>query len=352
MDFTRVLLEWYRKNSRDLPWRRTRDPYLVWLSEIILQQTRIDQGLPYYERFVITFPDITALASAGEEQVLKLWQGLGYYSRARNLLETAVRIQRDYGGKFPSEYKKIRELKGIGDYTAAAIASIAFGLPYPVVDGNVLRFYARFYGIEESVDSGKVKNLVTRLAEAHISHDAPGDFNQAIMEFGATVCRPSNPSCEDCVVRSGCKALAENFVSKIPARTAKNPAKQRYINYFVIVSESIQGKMVFLNKRAEDDIWKGLFDFPFFETDDRTDPGEVPESSEIARQVLRQKGRCVSVSGMYTHILTHQRLHARFFRFACESEIDLDFLKVPLSKVHEYPVPRLIDRYLSDTELL
>ena len=352
MDFTRVLLEWYRKNSRDLPWRRTRDPYLVWLSEIILQQTRIDQGLPYYERFVTAFPDITTLASAGEEQVLKLWQGLGYYSRARNLLETAVRIQRDYCGKFPSEYKKIRELKGIGDYTAAAIASIAFGLPYPVVDGNVLRFYSRYYGIEESIDSGKVKNLVTHLAEAHISHDAPGDFNQAIMEFGAIVCRPSNPSCEDCVVRSGCKALAENLVSKIPARTVKTPAKQRYINYFVIVCDGIPGKMVFLNKRAEDDIWKGLFDFPFFETDDWTDPGEVLEISELARQLLRQNGRFESVSGMYTHILTHQRLHARFFRFACDGEIDLDFLMVPLSKVHEYPVPRLIDRYLSDAELL
>jgi len=234
MNFSRQLLSWYRKNKRDLPWRHTHDPYLIWLSEVIMQQTRIDQGLPYYEKFAKVYPTVAHLAAAGEQEVLKLWQGLGYYSRARNLHQAAKMIMELHGGSFPSTYSSIRSLKGVGDYTAAAIASISFGLSHPVADGNVLRFLARLYGITDPTDQPETKRHILDLANENIDHRHPGDFNQAMMEFGARVCTPANPDCCHCIFMTCCLAKARGLVGSIPARTVKTPVRKRFIHYLVV----------------------------------------------------------------------------------------------------------------------
>ena len=352
MSFSKTLLSWYYENKRDLPWRNTKDPYRIWLSEIILQQTRIDQGLPYYNRFVETFPDIFSLANAGESIVLKTWQGLGYYSRARYLHETAREISIKHDGNFPEDYSSIRNLKGIGDYTAAAIASISFNLPYPVVDGNVLRFLSRFFGVLQSIDKQKTRNDIRNLASAHITHESPGDFNQAMMEFGATVCKPSNPQCPNCLFKSHCIAFQLNMVSVVPARTPKTAQKNRYLNYFVITFIQDGQEWIILNKRVEKGIWRNLYDFPCIETNQNEIPQRFIESQNFP--VLLSKGdpQYHGASEIYSHVLTHQRLTVRFYRFMVSNYEEGPYRAVPVQSINEFPFPRVIASYLVNARFI
>ena len=349
MKFSRQLLCWYSINKRDLPWRRTKDPYLIWLSEVIMQQTRIEQGTPYYNSFVSSFPTIQNLASADEQTILKLWQGLGYYSRARNLHATAIRIMNDFNGKFPGSYEEIRQLKGVGDYTAAAIASICFDLPYPVMDGNVLRFISRLFGISDSVDLPETKRNILAITSGEIDHGNPGDFNQAMMEFGAIVCVPVNPDCKNCIFKDGCIAFIQNMVEDIPARKPKIAIRKRFLHYLVLTVTDHGIEYVFINKRKKSDIWKNLYDFPLLEITSK-DEGVMAEH-DFDGLLNSATPRFLGVSQQYTHILTHQKLHARFYRFHSDGRVDLPFILAPLADVNQFPVPKLIDRYLSENNL-
>ena len=327
MNFTTILSKWYEKNKRDLPWRRTDDPYRIWVSEIILQQTRIEQGRDYYLRFLKKFPDLHVLAEATEEEVLKLWQGLGYYSRARNMHAAAREIMSLHRGIFPKTYDGIRKLKGIGDYTAAAISSIAFGIPSPVVDGNVLRLFSRFFGIREPIDTQKGKNAVLEKAKQLISHEHPGDFNQAIMEFGALQCRLI-PDCKICPLKSGCVAFKENRISEYPVKSKKQGQRTRYFHYFFITTGKGQKRSVFVKKRTGNDIWKNLFDFPLIETKIATTHKKLILSKEWNDLFSGMKIKLIKESKVYRHILSHQVIMAKFYHLELPSGSVLPFQKI------------------------
>lgn len=260
--FTSTLLQWFDQHHRQLPWRGETDPYKIWISEIILQQTRVVQGIGYYHRFLETFPTVTALATADEADVLKVWQGLGYYSRARNLHAAAKSIQQDFNGKFPSNYHDIRKLKGVGNYTAAAIASIAFALPYPAVDGNVLRFVARYNGIFDNIATEATRKTIESVCQKWIPSDCPGTFNQAMMEMGATLCTPKNPDCENCPFATHCFAAQNQQVEQLPVKEQTLKIKNRFFHYLVFIKDNC----TILQKRTSDDIWKNLYEFPLEET--------------------------------------------------------------------------------------
>ena len=284
--FCTPIHSWYSLNKRDLPWRTTRDPYLIWLSEIIMQQTRIDQGLAYYNRFANEFPTVSDLASASEDQVLKLWQGLGYYSRARNLHFTAKYIKEQYNGIFPNNYKSILSLKGIGEYTAAAIASISFNLEYPAVDGNVYRVLSRYFGISTPIDSGTSKKAFYELAKELIKGNDPGMHNQALMEFGALQCTPKNPDCANCPLNERCYAFLNKKINELPAKQNKTKQRDRYFNYIVFLNKN----QTWLQKRTGNDIWKNLYEFPVVETAEKTEIDKLvgePIFSEITNSASK-----------------------------------------------------------------
>lgn len=331
-----------------MPWRRTTDPYKIWVSEIILQQTRILQGWDYYLRFLERFPDVRSLAEADEQDVLRLWQGLGYYSRARNMHDAAREILAVYNGVFPKTYDEIRKLKGIGDYTAAAISSIAFGIPSPVVDGNVLRLFSRFFGLSEPVDTLKGKNAILEKAKEHIDTLHPGDFNQAIMEFGALQCKPV-PDCTVCPLKSGCVAFRENNVAGYPVKSRKQDQRYRHFHYLVIPSGKGKNRTVLLNKRTEKDIWKNLFDFPLIETEKPESLKKLMLSHEWKALFSGMKIKVINESKTYRHILSHQIIHARFYTLEVGEKVVLPFLRVQLNDLRNYPIPRLIERYLQET---
>ncbi len=252
------LLKWHESVDRDLPWKKTKDPYRIWLSEIILQQTRVDQGLPYYLKFVELFPTVFDLAKADEDEVLLAWQGLGYYSRARNLQYSAKQIAHNHNGEFPSNYKDILGLKGVGPYTAAAIASFAFGLPYPVMDGNVVRVLSRYFGVYEAIDIASTRKTIEKLLDEVFLPQKAADFNQALMDFGALHCKPKLPKCDSCPFEPECKSLLDNMVHATPSKAKKLIKKKRHINYIWIQEEN----KVWIRKRGNTDIWKGLYDLP------------------------------------------------------------------------------------------
>src|ERR1041385_985871 len=256
MDFSQILLSWYARNRRDLPWRKTRDPYKIWLSEVILQQTRVQQGLPYYLAFVKKCPDVKKLAAAPEDEVVKLWQGLGYYSRARNLHAAAKMVVKDFAGKFPGNYEDLRKLKGIGDYTAAAIASLSFDERKAVVDGNVYRVLSRIFGIEDAIDSTVGKKIFSELANELISQKFPADHNKAIMEFGALQCVPKNPDCKNCPFVLHCYAQKKKIIHLFPLKSKKTKITDRFFYYLVIRHKG----HIYIKQRTGKDIWKGLFD--------------------------------------------------------------------------------------------
>jgi len=307
MNVHHELINWYQTVKRDLPWRHTTDAYTIWLSEIILQQTRVEQGMPYYHRFIETYPTVTHFAAAPEDDILKLWQGLGYYSRGRNMLKTARQVQDEYGGKFPTTYQELIKLKGIGEYTAAAIASFAANEAKAVLDGNVYRVLSRYLGISEAIDSTVGKKLFRQAADDFLNKKNPATHNQAMMELGALVCKPKNPACGTCPIRPGCYAFLNNATTALPVKSKKVKIKERYFNYFLIEDE---GKIL-MNKRAENDIWANMYDLPLIETPLPTTIDELaalPQTTEIFGSELIIK----KVFPVVKHILTHQHLHVRF----------------------------------------
>ncbi|HEU4717360.1 MAG TPA: A/G-specific adenine glycosylase [Bacteroidia bacterium] len=346
MDFSRIIRSWYAKNRRDLPWRRTKDPYRVWLSEIILQQTRVAQGLAYYHAFTGKFPDVKKLAAAKEQEVLKLWQGLGYYSRARNLHFSAKKIVKETGGQFPGTYKDLLRLKGVGDYTAAAIASICFGEARPVVDGNVYRVLSRIFGIKTPIDSTEGKKIFRETAAALIDHRDPGNFNQALMEFGALQCVPRNPDCAVCPFVQQCEARKKNTIALLPVKAKKTKTRDRYFNYIVIR----RGENVLLKKRTGNDIWKNMYDFPLVETEKPVSPEKLFSLEEVKAITGNKKPVLTGRIHETKHVLSHQNIHARFFEVKAGTKRVAGEKLVACGRddLHKYPVPVIISRYLDN----
>jgi A/G-specific adenine glycosylase len=331
-------LSWFGQYKRDLPWRETRNPYLIWLSEIILQQTRVDQGMPYYIRFAEKYPTITDFANAPDDEILKVWQGLGYYSRARNMLVAARQVRDQYRGVFPLEYTQIRQLKGVGDYTAAAIASIAYDLPYSVVDGNVLRVLSRYFAETTPINSSQGKKLYAQLAQDLLDSASPASFNQAMMELGATVCKPKSPLCSQCPVADECLGRENKMQDKLPIKLGKTKIRLRHFHYLVLTDN----EQTLLRKREAGDIWQGLYEFPLIE-------GECSESEIL--KYLQSLGlnqiQFKRISNVFTHILSHQKLLAKFYEISVEG---LDYLtgfeQVEWSKFSGFPISRLTERWL------
>lgn len=312
MNFSKTLIQWYLQNKRDLPWRKTTDPYLIWLSEIMLQQTRVAQGLPYFLSFTTSFPTVFDLAKADEESVLKLWQGLGYYSRARNLHATAKYVANDLGGVFPNTYKDLLLLKGVGEYTAAAIASFSYNEVVPVVDGNVFRVLSRFFDIETDIASNGAKKEFTALAKELIPNEHPAIFNQAIMEFGALQCVPKSPDCNSCVLNSACLALQKNKVGLLPVKLKKTKVRKRYFNY--IIFSDINQHLI-IRKRIAKDIWHNLYEFPLIETD------EILDFDVVSAMIVEDFGNEFAIKSInllnnckILHKLSHQHLYIDFYK--------------------------------------
>jgi A/G-specific adenine glycosylase len=345
------LLNWYTKNHRNLPWRSTSDPYKIWLSEIILQQTRVDQGMKYYLDFTETYPRIRDLAQASEDEVLKLWQGLGYYSRARNLHHTAKTVTNEHGGIFPSTYPEILSLKGIGPYTAAAIASIVFNIAKPVIDGNVLRVISRWYAIEEPVDKTSTKKKIEEVLDNLIDKKNPGMFNQAMMEFGALYCKPKNPDCLRCIFKDQCLAFQKDRVADLPRKTMKTKISKRFFNYLVFRFSVKDEKHTLLYKRNKNDIWKGLYEFPLIESPTEVLPEELMRSKDWAKMIDGSDYVLKSISKSYLHQLSHQRIQARFISIDIQNprlSNFSDYLSLPIKDLHNYPIPRLIDKFVDE----
>ena len=342
-----TLINWFAKNRRDLPWRHSPSPYQVWLSEIILQQTRVNQGWDYYLRFIERWPTVADLAQASEEEVLKMWQGLGYYSRARNLHHCAQQVVNEYGGQFPADFEKLKQLKGIGDYTAAAIASIAFNLPHAVVDGNVYRVLSRLYDIDTPININEGQTLFAQLADELLNREQPGLHNQAMMEFGALHCTPKNPNCLLCPLQAQCLAFAHQTVMQRPVKLPKVKVTTRYFNYLVI---RINGSL-YLHKRSDNDIWKNLYDFPCIESGTPMTVEEVVASEKFIQLIEEKPFSITKVSPVYTHKLTHRTLLAQFIEIKLEQKLlqieTKDLFLTPESELGSFPIPRLIDLYLN-----
>jgi len=350
MDFNQRITEWYRINKRDLPWRKTRNPYFIWVSEIILQQTRIGQGLDYYLRFVDTFPDVSALAKASEQQVLEVWKGLGYYSRARNMHFTAQQVIEDFEGVFPSTFDTLISLKGIGQYTAAAIASICSGEPEPVVDGNVVRVFSRIFGFESPVGSTKIFKDVREKSKSFITDSDPGTYNQAVMEFGALFCKPKNPQCETCIFKDECYAFKNNRVEKLPLPKTDKPKRDRWLNYLVVVTP--QGLL--MKQRGIKDIWANLWEFPLLESDRLITVDEAIQWIDDER-LFPDGTEIVKFEKDFQHILTHQRIFARFFIAWTKQEVVLqDSVHrrvIHKDLIQDLPVSRLLDNFIDESSL-
>ena len=344
--FSDTLINWYTTNKRNLPWRNTKNPYFIWLSEIILQQTRVDQGMSYYLKFVKEFPTVQELAQAKNEKVMKLWQGLGYYSRARNLHETAQMITLRFDGCFPSSYPDILALKGIGTYTAAAIASFAYDLPYAVVDGNVYRVLSRVFGLQTPIDSAKGKKEFLELANQVLNQKTPALHNQAIMEFGALQCKPVNPDCAACKLNTICDAFATDRVNELPVKEKKTKVRNRYFNYIVLRHKN----KTIVRKRTGKDIWINLYDFPLIETEEQLPEDVFLRSKEWKKFIGNSSFTIEGVSKEYKHILSHQKIYARFWELSCETPLNYfstnGSVIIPEKQLNQYAVPRLIDNYL------
>ncbi|WP_461532549.1 A/G-specific adenine glycosylase [Sinomicrobium sp.] len=344
MSFSKTITSWYRVHRRELPWRQTTDPYHIWLSEIMLQQTRVEQGLPYYLKFTTAYPTVFDLAAAPEEEVLKLWQGLGYYSRARNLHHTARHIAEELGGKFPSSYKELLKLKGVGDYTASAIASISFNEATAVVDGNVYRVLSRYFGIDIPINSSEGIKYFKELASELIDRKDPATFNQAIMEFGAIQCSPRAPKCSQCPLNDGCLALKDDKIQQLPVKIRKNNIKHRYFHYLVIE----HGKHTVLRQRKKKDIWQHLYEFPLIEADRSLDKNEIEKREELLKIVGQNPFKLERYSkDSIVHKLSHQHIHTSFWIVRTEAPVHNTVRK---SEVDTYPVPVLIANFVREYE--
>ena len=341
MNITKKLINWYSVNKRDLPWRNTTNPYFIWLSEIILQQTQVVQGLPYYVAFTTNYPTVFDLANAEESQILKLWQGLGYYSRARNLHASAKYIVTDLNGVFPSTYNEIIKLKGVGDYTASAIASISFNEKTAVVDGNVYRALSRIYGISTPINTGKGFKEFKALAQELIDKKEPATFNQAIMEFGARQCKPKNPDCAVCPFNGKCIALQKDSISELPVKLKTLKVKKKYFNFIVLLS--LDQKTI-LEKREGKGIWQNLYQFPLIETVKPSDIATI-ETELMGFSILKNKKYSVSLYNEVDiiHKLSHQHLFTKFWIVTTDQKLPEG---VSVEKITDFPVPILIGNFI------
>lgn len=352
---TNQILKWYNKNKRDLPWRKTSDPYKIWLSEIILQQTRVGQGTDYYYRFVRDFPNIHLLAKAKEEKVIKLWQGLGYYSRVRNLHAAAKEIVQKHKGLIPDNYDDLIKLKGIGDYTASAILSIAFNKSYPVVDGNVIRVVTRIFGIARPVNKSPVLKQIKSKVKELMPVKQPGNFNQAIMEFGALQCVPQNPHCNACCLKSICIAFRKKTVNKIPVKTTIVTIKTRYLNYLLINYRIKNAKYYYIRKRQFNDIWKNMYDLPCIETIEKVSYKRLMGNNKLGKIFGSSKYVLKNKSKIYTHKLSHQILYAVFYVVEIPESLKnppSSYKIINASQFHIFPVSRLLEKYFMDQKLI
>jgi len=348
---TKKLISWYEIHKRELPWRDTSDPYKIWVSEIILQQTRIDQGRNYFLRFVKFFPDVFSLANASRDKVMKLWQGLGYYSRANNMHETAKRLVKEYKGEFPETATGLMELKGIGPYTAAAVASIAFNKPSAVVDGNVVRLLSRMFGIEKAYDKPEGKQAIHKKANELIDQNAPGTYNQAIMDFGALVCIPKNPHCHKCPLKEKCFAFQRAKVDSLPVASKPVRKKNRYLNYLLMILKTSKDDYTFMKLRTEKDIWKNLHDFPLLETKRPASFKALVQNGLAADILGKNSYEYIESHGPMKHQLTHRTLYASFHVLHIRQTnqyLDTHFKKVKISAIDQLALPRLIDRFVEN----
>ena len=343
MIFSNSLIHWYLNNKRDLPWRNTQNPYNIWLSEIMLQQTRVAQGLPYYLDFISAFPTVYDLAKAPEEKVLKHWQGLGYYSRARNLHFTAQFVANELKGEFPNNYKELLKLKGIGEYTAAAIASFSFNEAVPVVDGNVFRVLSRYFNIETDISLATAKKEFSELALELMPKNDPATFNQAIMEFGALQCVPKNPNCENCIFNSSCLALQKKKVQALPVKLKKTKISNRFFNYIVFEDENLN---TLIQKRDQKGIWQNLYEFPLIETEREMDLDTV---SELISNKYQSEYKITRISNLnlkgQLHKLSHQHLNINFWKVQVVDEISGAINK---KSIKEFPFPKVIFNFIEE----
>ena len=347
--FTKCLLLWNKnQNKRLMPWKGEKDPYKIWLSEIILQQTRVEQGWNYYNRFINAFPNIEKLARAPQEKVFKLWEGLGYYTRCKNLIETAKFIAKERQGRFPDTYLDILLLKGVGPYTAAAIASFAFKLPHAVVDGNVFRVLARFFGIETAIDNTTGKKLFTALAEELLDKKLPGIYNQAIMDFGAVICKPKNPVCGVCPLKTQCIALLQNKIDLLPVKLGKLIKKNRWFYYLIV---DYNGK-VYVKKRGPKDIWENLYEFILLEDEKLLSLDQIKQHALFKTVVDKNSFEIIQVSKMYRQQLTHQTIHGRFIQLKVKQALPLkNYKAITYKELAKLPFPKFITAYLAENEL-
>ena len=343
--FQSSILAWYYRHRRDLPWRKSNDPYIIWLSEIILQQTRVNQGLPYFEKFVKNYPRVQDLAKAKEDKVLKDWEGLGYYSRARNLHATAKHVSENLNGDFPRKYDELIKLKGVGSYTAAAISSFVAGEPRAVLDGNVFRVLSRYFAIGTPINTTAGKKEFEQLAKEMLDVNSVADYNQAIMEFGAVQCTPKSPNCQNCVLNESCAAFAKGQVADFPVKEKKKYDRQRYLTYLLINS----GGEIAVQQRVEKDIWRQLFQFPLIEGDAHLNPDEIIES-------IKQQGLLIKeVVDLKPHKLSHQTIHCRIVLIDVQRKLKLSIAEdaqwVAKEKLVDYAFPKPLRAYLDRKQL-
>jgi A/G-specific adenine glycosylase len=344
MIFSDTLIHWYRNNKRDLPWRNTNDAYLIWLSEIILQQTRVEQGRPYYNKFSEKYPDVKSFAAASEDDILRLWQGLGYYSRGRNMLKTAKIVTANFNGVFPTAHQDLIKLTGIGDYTAAAISSFSVNEAKAVVDGNVYRLLARYFGIDTPINSAKGKKQFQAIADELINPNNAGEHNQAMIEFGALQCKPKKPNCTICPFISSCFAYQNQKVNELPIKLKKLKIKERFFYFFIVQKE----QQILIKRRGNQDIWAGLHDLPSVEFNQRTNFKDVAAHQEFKNWFLKSP-IIHSVSDEIKHILTHQRIYARFVHIENsnhEAIVQNNCFWVNIDDLHNYGQPKLIFEFL------
>ena len=340
-NFSNTIEKWYQEYKRELPWRESADPYVIWISEIILQQTRVVQGYDYFMRFMKRFPDVATLAQADEDEVMKYWQGLGYYSRARNLHAAA----KSMNGVFPKTYPEVRALKGVGDYTAAAICSFAYNMPYAVVDGNVYRVLSRYLGIDTPIDSTEGKKLFAAVADELLDKKNPALYNQAIMDFGAIQCSPQSPNCMFCPLASGCSALAGGMVAQLPVKQHKTKTTNRYFNYIYVR----MGAYTLINKRTGNDIWKNLFEFPLIETPEAVSEEEFPALSEFRAMFAEGETPIVRlVCRDVKHVLSHRVIYANFYMVDLpeNSQSFTSYQKIKADELEQNAVSRLVHAFI------
>lgn len=340
-NFSNTIEKWYQEYKRELPWRESADPYVIWISEIILQQTRVVQGYDYFMRFMKRFPDVATLAQADEDEVMKYWQGLGYYSRARNLHAAA----KSMNGVFPKTYPEVRALKGVGDYTAAAICSFAYNMPYAVVDGNVYRVLSRYLGIDTPIDSTEGKKLFAAVADELLDKKNPALYNQAIMDFGAIQCSPQSPNCMFCPLASGCSALAGGMVAKLPVKQHKTKTTNRYFNYIYVR----MGAYTLINKRTGNDIWKNLFEFPLIETPEAVSEEEIPALPEFRAMFAEGETPIVRlVCRDVKHVLSHRVIYANFYMVDLpeNSQSFTSYQKIKADELEQHAVSRLVHAFI------